>query len=310
MGRDFSTAQSTLHGHGIVRSLPAILLGPEKCEDGLRSDRQRGGRQVEDVDSEAGVARVGVVHGRPAVHAPVHSPGIEQDDAERFISEDAAGFVVESPAENLTDMFIDQITLDRLRRLVEDLVVANRTAKFYVFGVGPHQWAGGASGLSAEKFERGNVGSIPDLFGKEAAVSAGGIFHHCEERLGFVTVSASESVMTALAGEQGPGASDAGTVEGRAVFVFAVAVAVIAIPARALRQLDREQRVDGAKRIQYAGIVGGTQAKAHQRPSGGADDVVCALAVLTGGTILDGDEALRGRCRNVGVGRGDANVIA
>src|ERR1700676_4511550 len=100
--------------------------------------------------------------------------------------------------------------------------------------------------------------------------------------------------MGALSGEQGPGAADAGAVEGRAVFVFAVAVAVIAIPARALRQLDRQQRVDGAKSIQNARIIGRAQAKSHQRQRVGADHMVRRFAVLTGRTIFDWDESLGG----------------
>ena len=128
----------------------------------------------------------------------MHSPGSEQNDAQRFVSGDAASFVVESPAEDLADMFIDKISLHGLRRLVEDLVVANRAAKLYVFCVGPDQRAGGAGGLAAEKFERRNVCGVPDLFGKEAACIDGGILDDGEQRLGFVTVSASESVMGAL----------------------------------------------------------------------------------------------------------------
>src|SRR5580692_524680 len=120
--------------------------------------------------------------------------------------------------------------------------------------------------------------------------------------------------MGAFSGEQRPGAADAGAVKGGAVFVFAIAVAVVAIPAGALRQLDGQQGVDGANRIHDARVVGGTQAEANQCQRVGADDVVGAFtilaAVLVRRTVLDGNEALCGGRGRVSDGRGDADVVA
>ena len=116
--------------------------------------------------------------------------------------------------------------------------------------------------------------------------------------------------MSAFSGEQRPGAADAGAIEGRAVFVFAVSIAVVAVPARALRELHAQQSVDDANRIQNAGIIGGAQSEADQSQRIGTDDAKGALRILAGRTILDGDEALRGRGGGIGNGRSDANVVA
>ena len=159
-----------------------------------------------------------------------------------------------------------QITLHGLRRLVKDFAVANGAAQLDVFRVRPHQGTGGARGLAAEEFQRGNVGRVPNLFGKQAAVAGGGVFHHGQQGLRFVAMSGGESVVGAFSGEQRPGAADAGAIEGGAIFVLAVAVAVVAIPARALRQFDCEQGVDGTQRVEDARIVGGAQDRSAPEP--------------------------------------------
>src|ERR1017187_328079 len=114
-----------------------------------------------------------------------------------------------------------------------------RAAQLYVFGVGPDWRAGCAGGFTAKKLERRDVGGVPDLFGKQAALSCGRVFDDGEQCFGLIGVPGCERVMAALSGEQGPRASYARPVEGGAIFVFPVAVAVVAIPAWALGQLDR-----------------------------------------------------------------------
>src|SRR5208283_5137500 len=99
---------------------------------------------------------------------------------------------------------------------------------------------------------------------------------------------ARQSIMRALSGQQWPGPADAGSVEGGAIFVLAVAVAVIAVPARSLGQFHAEQGVDRAQRVEDARIIRRAQAETHQRQRVGADDVVSALPILAGRTILDG----------------------
>ena len=135
-----------------LKSVPShrFSLGQKKVKTACTSDRQRCRRQIEHVDSESGVARVGVVRGLPAIDAPVHAAGREQNDPQGFVARDAARFVVESPAEDLPDVFIHQIALHRLRRLVEDLAVTNRAPQLDVLGMSPDQRASGAGRLSAK----------------------------------------------------------------------------------------------------------------------------------------------------------------
>ena len=76
-----------------------------------------------------------------------------------------------------------------------------------------------------------NVGAVPDLLGKETALARERL-HRARELLGDVRPSGGELVVCALAGQQRPGAADAGSVERPAVGVFAVPVALIAMPRR------------------------------------------------------------------------------
>ena len=152
------------HGYRVVLAFPAIFFWPIEGEDDLCADRERGGGQVEDVGVETGVPGGGVLRGFPVVDAPVHDGGSHENEAKFFVAGDGAGFVVESPAEDLTDGFFDLITLHGLWGLIENLAVAQRAAELDVFGVRPDQRAGGAGGFAAEEFERGDIGGVPDLF--------------------------------------------------------------------------------------------------------------------------------------------------
>src|SRR6266478_7637821 len=100
----------------------------------------------------------------------------------------------------------------------------------------PDQRASRTRGFPSEQFERGNVVCVPDLLGNQTA-TFGGKLHDPEQGFGGLGTSCRQLVMGALARQQRPGPSDAGSVEGRAIFVLAVAVTVVAIPARALRQV-------------------------------------------------------------------------
>ena len=79
----------------------------------------------------------------------------------------------------------------------------------------------------------------------------GRILHDRQQGFGFVAMPGSESVVRALSREQRPRTTDPGSVEGGSIFMLAVTVAVVAIPARSLRKFDREQRVD--QRAAYSG---------------------------------------------------------
>jgi len=103
----------------------------------------------------------------------VHQRGIEQLDAQLLVARKRSGLVINPPARELPRGFLDLVALYRLRRLVEDLSVAQGTAQLDVFGMGPDQRAGGASGFAAEEFKAGQVVVIPDLFRKQAAGAGG-----------------------------------------------------------------------------------------------------------------------------------------
>ena len=209
--------------------------------------------------------------GLPVVDTPVHAPRRQQHDAQSLVARNAARLVVEPPAEDLPHMFLDQIALHGLRRLIEDLAVANRAAQLDVFRMRPHQRTSRAGGLAAKKFQRRNVGRIPDLFGKQTALSRSGILHHGQQRLGLIAMSGGESVVRALSGQQGPGAADAGAIKGGAVFVLAIAVAVVAIPARSLRQFDAS-RASMARSVFR--IRGSSGARSPKRTSASASGLM------------------------------------
>src|SRR3982751_610604 len=130
-----------LYDDSRIRTLPAILIRPEECKHGLAPRRQGSCRQIEHVNPQPGVPRIGIVRGLPIVDAPANSPWRQQGDAKSFISGHAAGLVVESPAENLADVLFFQVALHGLRRLIENLAVANRTPQLDVLRMRPDQRA-------------------------------------------------------------------------------------------------------------------------------------------------------------------------
>src|SRR5579862_5470401 len=144
-------------------------------------------------------------------------------------------------------MLVDDITLDGLRRLVENLAITNRPPQFDVLRMSPDQWTGRAGWLAAKQFEGGNIGRVPYLLGQQTALSRRGIFHYGEQGFGFIAVPGGQSIMGALSCEQRPGTANAGAIEGGTIFVFAIPVAVIAIPAWTLRKLDRQQSINRAQ---------------------------------------------------------------
>src|ERR1700689_3507371 len=197
-----------------IRAFPAILCGPEESKNHLASRRQRCGGQMKGVDAEAGVAGIGVVGRVPVVDAPAYASGREQGDAQDLVARDGADFIIKPPAAVWAAMFINQIALYGLRRLGENLVVPHRGGHFVVLGVGPDEGAGGAGGLAAKEFECRNVGSVPDLLRKQAAVPYGGVFHDGQECFRLIAMAARQCIVCALSSEQRPRAADARAVEG------------------------------------------------------------------------------------------------
>ncbi len=123
-----------------------------------------------------------------------------------------------------------------LRRRVEDAAVVQRAAQLDVLGVRPDQRHGRAgrpaevqpaSGMSAES--QTCSGSRPLSLANDSMARS--------SSLRLASPARRQFVVGALAGQQRPGAADAGAVERRAVGVFAVAVVVVAVPARAARRV-------------------------------------------------------------------------
>src|SRR5215469_17186267 len=118
-----------------------------------------------------------------------------------------------------------------------------------------------------------------------------------------------KAIVTTLSGEQRPWPADPGSIKRRSVLMFAIPIAAVTIPARTLRHLDGEQRIDGAKRVQNVGIFGRPQAKTDQGERVRTDDVIRAVAILARRLVLDGNKALRRRCGTIRVGRGYSDVV-
>ena len=134
--------------------------------------------------------------------------------------------------------------------------------------------------LTPKEFQIGNVGCVPDLFREQAAVTGGGVLHYGQQSLRFVAMSGRKRVVGAFAGQQRPGTANPGAIERGSVFVLAIAVAVVAIPARTLRQFHCKQGVDGRKRVKDARIVRRAQTEAHQSQSVRTDDVIGLISIL------------------------------
>jgi len=131
----------------------------------------------------------------------------------------------------------DAIALHRLRRGVEHAPVRQGATQLDVLGVSPHERHGRPRRLGEEELPLRDVGGVPDLLGQEAAF-VGERRERIEERLRLVAPARGELVVRALGGEQRPRTPSADPVEGGAVLVLAVAIAVVAMPGWATRRRD------------------------------------------------------------------------
>src|SRR5262249_27349259 len=98
--------------------------------------------------------------------------------------------------------------------------------------VRPGERHGRARRPAAKELALGEISAVPDLLGNQLTL-AGKAFHRRKQAKGTGTVCRGKLVMRALAGEQRPRTTGAGSVKGRTVIVLAVAVAIVAAPARA-----------------------------------------------------------------------------
>src|SRR5579862_1952064 len=134
-------ASFLFHLYAIIFTLPAVLLRPEECEYNFGSRRQRGGWQIQRMDSQACIARVGVMRGVPVIDTPMHERGRKKVQAQRLMARDGAGLVIQSPSEVLPPMLIDHITFHGLRRLIEDFAITNRPPQLDVLRMSPDERA-------------------------------------------------------------------------------------------------------------------------------------------------------------------------
>ena len=116
--------------------------------------------------------------------------------------------------------------------------------------------------------------------------------------------------MRAFAGEQRPGAADAGAVERAAVRLLAVAVGGVAVPERPLRQLDLQRVVDRPHGVDDMRVVRGAQAEAHQRQRIGRQHVLAGQKGAVRRPVLDQRLAVAGRGKVGREARGDTDVVA
>ena len=134
----------------------------------------------------------------------------------------------------------------------------------------PYERHGRAGRVSDEQSSVRNVGAIPDLLRKETALTRQRL-HGVRKLLRDVSPPGGELVVCALAGQQRPGATDAGSVEWPAVRVFPVPVPLIAMPHGTARRVDLERRVDDLHRVHNARIICRAQPEAHERECVQAD---------------------------------------
>ena len=147
------------------------------------------------------------------------------------------GLVINPPARNLPLMFFNQVALNRLRRLVENLYRRGGSGAASCIRSEPrpadtrNRWAsrGTIRGQECQRHPR-------PVRGASGFDPAGEFSITVSKASASSRWPARNCVVSALPCQQGPRSANAGAVEGGAVLVFAVAVAVIAIPAGTLRQ--------------------------------------------------------------------------
>ena len=79
--------------------------------------------------------------------------------------------------------------------------------------------------------------------------------------------------MAALARQKRPRTTNACSIEGAAVILLPIAIVIVAVPARTLRQVALEYAIDDFDLIAHDGIVRSTDAQPHQVKKIAADDV-------------------------------------
>src|SRR5207237_3175914 len=185
------------------------------------------------MDAQSAIAAITVVSCLPAVVAPVHHSRTQQDDAQLLSTRDCAALVIEAPAKVVALRLVDDVALDGLGWLIEDPAVAHRPEQLDVFSVRPDQGPRRARGLSSKQFERGKIVAVPNLLGDQPTLICR-ILHHLQQNFGHILCACRQFIVATLTCQEGPGTPDSGAIKRRSVGMLAVAISVIAIPARTL----------------------------------------------------------------------------
>src|SRR4029077_6670709 len=109
-------------------------------------------------------------------------------------------------------------------------------------------------------------------------------------------------VMASLPGEQWPVRTNPNPIKRAAILVFAVSIAVVAMPRWPARRVDPQHRVDHFDRIHDARIVGCPHTEADERQRVWADGQRATRCTLRGRTVLNRYEPVLRR-RAVGLVR-------
>ena len=107
----------------------------------------------------------------------------------------------------------------------------------------PHERHGRTGGVADEELALGNVGAVPDLLREKTAL-AGDRFHSPGKFLSDVRSAGRKFVVCAFARQQRPCATDPRAVKGFTVCMFAVRVALIAMPGRTPRRIHLERGIN------------------------------------------------------------------
>ena len=174
----------------------------------------------------------------------------------------------------------------------------------------PNQRACRPRRLAQEEFARGNIWRIPNLFRNQARSRGHRKLHHPQKLFGRRSPSRRQFVMGAFPRQKRPCPASSGAIKRRSILMLAIAIAVVAIPARSLRQFHAQKRVNDFHGVADPGVVRGAQPEANQSERIRTDDVGGRLQILPQRPVLDGHKAVDWRGRIVGFRRSNANVVA
>src|ERR1041385_8023236 len=160
--------------------------------------------------------------------------------------------------------------------------------------MGPDQRHRRSGSPASEEFPRWNIIRVPKLFRDHPAL-ARKAFQSAQQPLGFPLPPSRQLIVSALSGEQWPGSSDAGPIEGRAIFMLAVEVVNVSAPGWPVVRLHFEQRINRFHRVDDAWIISRAQTEAYQRQRIGADDESRRPGGLVRWAALDRDKSVAGR---------------